>query len=267
MEMATGRNVALSLRGGLAVTAEFAALSALGVSLAALMWAVAAPRGAMAQATVQDDASTIDRLRRLVTRLSRIEDPFARGMAMQATSPLDATGFILHSTRVWGDGLGTAILSPAGGQQGAYAIGEEVTPGVALARVASDHVEIDVNGQRMRVGFPGANAASVLQAAASLPATYNAAARAASVPTLSGLPLQPASRNGRQIGFEVMPHAGTGALAVAGLRPGDIVLSVNGVSAASADLSAYRTLLLSGQPVDIRFERGGQLLSARLGNE
>lgn len=266
MVMATGKDFALSVRSGLAVTAEFAGLSALGVSLAALMWAVAAPKGAVAEVAANAGVSAADRLDQLVTRLSRIDDPFAGGTSVQTATLSDASGFILHSTRVWGDGLGTAILSPSGGQQGAYAVGEEVTPGVALALVASDHVEIDVNGQRMRVAFPGANAAPVLQAAASLPANYTAAARAASVPTLSGLPLQPASRNGQQIGFEVMPHAEGGVLAAAGLRPGDVLLSVNGVSAASADLSAYRAQLLSGQSVDIRFERAGQIHTARLGN-
>jgi len=230
------------------------------------MWAVAAPKGAMAEATTHAGVSATDRLNQLVTRLSRIDDPFARSATVQTASLADATGFVLHSTRAWGDGLGTAILSPSGGEQGAYAVGEEVAPGVALALVASDHVEIDVNGQRMRVGFPGASAAPVLQAAASLPANYSAAARSASIPTLSGLPLQPASRNGQQVGFEVMPHAESGVLAAAGLRPGDVLLSINGVSAASADLSAYRTQLLSGQSVDIRFERAGQIHTTRLGN-
>jgi len=267
MVMATGRDFPLSVRGGLAVTAEFAGLSALGVSLAALMWAIVAPKGAVAEPAAHASVSATDRLDQLVTRLSRIDDPFTRGGGIQTAALVDASGFILHSTRVWGDGFGTAILSPSGGQQGAYAVGEEVTPGVALALVASDHVEIDVNGQRMRVAFPGANAAPVLQAAASLPANYMAAGRAANLPTLSGLPLQPASRNGQQVGFEVTPHDAGGMLAAAGLRPGDVLLSVNGVSAASADLATYRAQLLSGQSVDIRFERAGQIHTARLGNE
>lgn len=264
--MAAGKDFAHSIRGGLAVTAEFAGLSALGISLAALVWAVAAPKGAVAAPTTDQSASTADRLERLVTRLSQIDDPFTRGGAARVAAVADASGFILHSTRAWGDGLGTAILSPSGGQQGAYAVGEEITPGVALAVVSDDHVEIEVNGQRMRVAFPGASSAPILQASTGLPASYSAAARSANVPSLSGLPLQPASRNGQAIGFEVMPHADGGVLAAAGLRPGDILLSINGVSAASADIAAYRAQLLSGQPVDIRFERAGQIHTARLGN-
>ena len=56
-----------------------------------------------------------------------------------------------------------------------------------------------------------------------------------------------------------------GALAAAGLRPGDLVISINGADAASADLSAYRAQIASGRPVDIRFERDGQIHTARLG--
>jgi general secretion pathway protein C len=270
MVMAAGKDFALSIRGGLTATAEFVGLSALGVSLAALMWTVAAPKGAVA-APAADEVSGSDRSGALAVRLSSIEDPFARGGTVAAASAAEASGFVLHATRMMKDGYGTAILSPSGGQQGAYAVGEEIAPGVMLATVGADHVEIDVGGRRMRLTFPGAGAAPALQMAGSLPADYSAAAKSATVPsvsssTLGGLPLQPVSRNGQPAGFEVMPHANGGVLAAAGLKPGDILISINGVSATSADLSAYRAQLLSGQSVEIRFERDGQILTARLGN-
>jgi general secretion pathway protein C len=264
MVMIAGKDFAQTLRGGIAVTCDVVGVSALGVSLAALAWAVAAPRGANAAPAASNAAE--DRLTTVVARLSRIDDPFLRGGAQLASATTNATGFVLHATRALGQGEGTAIISPTGGQQGAFAVGEEITPGVVLSMVASDHVEIDVGGQRMRVAFPNAQAAPVIQMASRLPADYSAAAAAASVPALPGLPLQPVSRNGQPAGFEVMPHADAGVLASAGLRPGDLVLSVNGVSAANADLAAYRAQLLSGQPVEIRFERGGQVMTARLGN-
>lgn len=266
MVMTAGKDFALALRGGLVATAEVAGLSALGISLAALMWATVAPKGAMMEALANTDASAVDKFADIVTRLSELEDPFARGDGAQTVSVADASGFVLHSTRAMADGISTAILSPSGGQQGAYAVGEEITPGVTLAMVASDHVEIDVGGQRMRVAFPGAPAAPAIRMAANLPADYNASAKSAALSSVSGLPLQPVSRNGRPAGFEVMRHADGGVLAAAGLKPGDILVSVNGVSAAAADLSAYRAQLLSGQPVEIRFERGGQVHTARLGS-
>jgi general secretion pathway protein C len=263
MVMTTGKEIAHALRGGVAATCEMAGLSALGISLAALMWTVVTPKGAMA-APPASTSSVEDSLADIVTRLSRIEDPFVRGGMTQAMAAGEASGFVLHAARAWDDGQGTAILSASGGQQGAYAIGEEITPGVTLALVAHDHVEVDVGGRRMRVSFPDAMAPA-MQMALSLPADYSAAAKASAIPSLSGLPLQPVSRDGAQAGLEVMPQADSRMLAATGLKPGDILLSVNGVSAATANPDSYRQQLLSGQPVDIRFERGGHVQSIRLG--
>ena len=268
--MAASKDFAQSLRGGFAATCELAAFSTLGVSLAALMWTVVAPRGAVAAGLA--DAPASDRVvSETLARLSQASDPFAQGGAMLASVVADATGFTLHATRATGDGEGTAILSPSGGAQGAFAVGEEITPGVVLATVSADHVEIDVGGQRMRVAFPGANSGAA-QLATRLPADYQAAARAApplpssslAAPSLAALALQPVTRNGRT-GFEVMPQAAGGALTAAGLRPGDLILSINGADAASADLSSYRAQIASGQPVNVRFERDGQVHTARLG--
>lgn len=265
MVMATGKGFAQTLRGGVAATCEFAAISTLGVSLAALAWTVATPRGGADGGAV---GATADRLEQeILTRLSRVSDPFTSGRTIAASSMGDATGFTLHGTRAMGGGEGTAILSPSGGTQGAFAVGEEITPGVMLAMVSAEHVEIDVGGQRMRVAFPGTSANVVTQLAISLPADYQAAARAAAplpATAVATLPLQPVNRNGRT-GFEVMQQARGGVLAAAGLRPGDIVVSINGADAASADLSAYRAQIASGQPIDIRFERDGQIHTARLG--
>lgn len=259
--MAAGKEFAQTVRGGAAAACEVAAISALGVSLAALMWTVVTPKSLMTAGGA--DSAAPDRLvSETLARLALVSDPFTSGRVMTATAISDATGFTLHATRAVGDGDGTAILSPSGGVQGAFAVGEEITPGVVLAAVSPEHVEIDVGGQRMRVSFPNASSGTAIQVATSLPADYQAAARAA--PPLAALPLQPVSRNGRT-GFEVMPQAAGGALAAAGLRPGDLVVSINGADAATADLSSYRAQIASGQPVDIRFERDGQTHTARLG--
>lgn len=259
--MAAGKEFALTVRGGAAAACEVAAISMLGVSLAALMWTIVTPKSLMTSSGA--DAVAPDRLvSETLARLALAADPFTTGRVMSAAAISDATGFTLHATRAMGDGDGTAILSPSGGVQGAFAVGEEITPGVLLAAVSPEHVEIDVGGQRMRVSFPNASSGAAIQVATSLPADYQAAARAA--PPLAALPLQPVSRNGRT-GFEVMPQAAGGALAAAGLRPGDLVISINGADAATADLSSYRAQIASGQPVDIRFERDGQTHTARLG--
>jgi type II secretory pathway component PulC len=82
---------------------------------------------------------------------------------------------------------------------------------------------------------------------------------------VNSLALQPVNRGGRAIGFEIMPQADAGALAPIGLLPGDILLSVGGLEANTANLAGQREKLLSGEPVEIRFERGGQIHTTSLG--
>ena len=262
MVTSAGKDFAHTLRGGFAAACELASLSALGVSLAALMWTVLTPKGELGSPS-SSSVTPVDDQSEIVATLSQTADPFATNVTLASTAVSDANGFTLHATRAWGDGDGTAIISASGGQQEAFAVGEEVTPGVILSSVATDHVEIDVGGRRMRIAFPGAASPMLAQATTRLPADFQAAAQ--SIPALSALPLQPVSRNGQPSGFEVMPQADSVTLAAAGLHVGDIVLSINGVDAATADLSAYRNQLTSGQPVEIRFERNGQIHTTRLG--
>lgn len=270
--MATGKEFAHSLRGGVAVACELACWSALGVSLAALMWSIVEPKGAIPAPTAADATSGLKRIDALVTRLSQTSDPFLDPLSATAgpvgVSP-EATGFTLHATRAGFAGEGTAIIAAAGGAQGAYAVGETVANGARLAVVASDHVELDIGGQRMRLSFPGASGAPSSLLTASItdaPADYRTGAEVSSPMLINALALQPVNRNGRPAGFEVMPQADGGLLSAAGLRPGDVLLSVNGIDAsAGGDLSAYREQLMSGQQVLIRYERAGQVRTTTLG--
>lgn len=268
--MAAGKDLLHAPRGSVAVTCEIACWSALGVSLAALMWSVVEPKGSMAVASATNLAPEDDPVNAIVMRLSQTQDPFVTGLSANARkTTTEATGLTLHSTRTSVDGGGSAIIAVAGAPQGLYATGEELVPGTRLALVAIDHVELDVGGERMRLSFPGAQAAPALALAAqwpSGPADYRTAAGASSPLLLNSLALQPVSLNGRATGFEVMPQANGGPLSVAGLKPGDIVLSINGIDASNGgDLTAYRAQLTSGQPVVIRFERAGRVQTTTFG--
>lgn len=270
--MATGKEFAHSLRGGVAVACELACWSALGVSLAALMWSIVEPKGAILSPTAADATAGSKRIDALVTRLSQASDPFLDPLSA-TVGPVgasqEATGFTLHATRAGFAGDGTAIIAVSGGAQGAYAVGEAVANGARLTAVATDHVELDIGGQRMRLSFPGASdtTSPLLTAGlADAPADYRAVAATASPPLINSLGLQPVSRNGRPAGFEVMPQADGGLLSAAGLRPGDVLLSVNGIDAsAGGDLSAYRDQLMSGRQVLIRYERAGQVRTTTVG--
>lgn len=269
--MATGKEFAHSLRDGVAVACELACWSALGVSLAALMWSIVEPKGAILAPTAADATPGSKRIDALVTRLSQASDPFHAPLSA-TVGPVgasqEATGFTLHATRAGVAGDGTAIIAVSGGAHGAYAVGETVANGARLTAVATDHVELDIGGQRMRLSFPGASGATSPLLTASIadaPADYRASVEASPL-LINSLALQPVNRNGRPAGFEVMPQADGGLLSAAGLRPGDVLLSVNGIDAsAGGDLSAYREQLMSGQQVLIRYERAGQVRTTTLG--
>ncbi len=51
------------------------------------------------------------------------------------------------------------------------------------------------------------------------------------------------------------------ALALAGIRPGDVVMTINGAGVSSAaDAQALATGLTPGSTVSVQVERGGQLV-------
>jgi S1-C subfamily serine protease len=262
------------MRGGIVVACELACWSTLGVSLAALMWSIVEPKGMMTPVMPADTALGPQSSDALVTRLSQAPDPFLAGLTAGASAVVaapEASGYTLHATRAWLEGGGSAIIAAAGGAQGAYAVGEEISSGVRLAVVSGEHVELDVGGRRMRLSFPGSRNAEAPVFASQIvdaSADYRASAGSATPLLLNSLALQPVSRNGRPAGFEVMPQATDGLLSAAGLRPGDVVVSINGIYAsAGGDLSAYRKQLAAGQPVIIRYERAGQLHTTSFGTK
>jgi general secretion pathway protein C len=274
--MVAGRDFAQAMRGGVLVACELACWSALGVSLAALMWSVVEPKGelhAAAPSPLAHDPSRQDVSsdEAMASRLSVAADPFASGAEPGAAAGAmipEASGYTLHATRAWADGGGSAIIAVSGSSQSAYAVGEDIATGVRLAMVTTDHVELDMGGQRMRLSFPGSQQPDVALAAriVDTPADFRASAASAGPLLLNAPALQPVSRDGRPAGFEIMPNASGSLLASAGLRPGDIVVSINGVAAASGgDLSDYRDQLSSGQPLLIRYERGGRIETATIG--
>ena len=62
--------------------------------------------------------------------------------------PLLILALTLFATRATPGGGGTAIIAGGDGLQQVYRVGAEVQPGVTLAAVAFDHVELSRNGAR-----------------------------------------------------------------------------------------------------------------------
>ena len=81
--------------------------------------------------------------------LSRF-DPFFPARAGGGEGlPVTALPFTLHGVRAdSATGRGSAIIAAGDGTQNVYAVGDNITDGVTLAAIASDHVVLDRGGAR-----------------------------------------------------------------------------------------------------------------------
>ena len=109
-----------------------------------------------------------------------------------AGAPAASSRFVAHAVVTGAEGRpGWAILSIDGGAQQGFVEGQEIRPGVTLARVAGDGVELTVGGARQRVALAerGAPAAAPARAAVkAAPAVAKAQASGAALPTPPQLP-------------------------------------------------------------------------------
>jgi general secretion pathway protein C len=249
---------ALRLRRSATLACEVAAFSALGASLAWLMWAAIEPVGSLDATTPLSPSP--GKLDKLNTRLSLLPQISMSGGSQVPLNQL-AAGIVLHATRAGLDGDGAAILSIGGAPQTTFAVGDELALGSRLVKVAADHIEIDSSGQRYRLEFTRAErAASVLQPTASPESRSPPVGQ-----LMNSLPLQSVRRAGGQAAFAVTAHESLSAFGGSGLQPGDILLKIDGVDVSAANLASYAAQIQSGRTFEVTFERNGQVSTTRIG--
>lgn len=165
-------------------------------------------------------------------------------------------------------GLGSAIIAAPDGVQSSFAVGDEIVPGVRLKAVAYDHVTLDNGGADetlfldQSVAAPGSAVGDPSGKAGS---SGTGALNAASFTT--DISLTPRNGGGKVTGFLVQPKGEGGAFTAAGLKPGDVIVSLNGVPAQSVqDAVAVISQLPDKGNLTLQVERGGQLvpLNARI---
>jgi general secretion pathway protein C len=197
----------------------------------------------------------------------------AVGAAPEPVAPA-ITGYALHGVRssIFGDG-GAAIIAGPDGKQASYRPGQTVGPGVKLAAIGRDAVTLSGAGGSVRLEIGAAPTAQTAgpTAPAPLPSpglilpggpqTTNApaAADAGAAQVLSQLSLSPRQQGGFTVGAQGGP-----ALQQAGLRPGDVLLSVNGQPLDPARADQLAAGLAGARDAEVQFQRNGQTLTTRI---
>ncbi len=205
-------------------------------------------------------------------------DPFFRAQNTAAgnetITSLPITLFGIRSNEA--SGSGSAIVADAAGLQNSFATGEEIMPGVTLHAVAFDHIVISNNGALEKLYLDqSVPAATVGGAASTISASPVTSPNITSPGTVtgtgpgSGVKLSPETiaknvglsarnENGKVTGLVVSAKDDGSTLKSAGLRDGDIIVSVNGNAVGSAaDLVKN---LRPGANVSLEVERGAQKL-------
>lgn len=168
-----------------------------------------------------------------------------------------------------------ALIGTQGGEEKAYAIGDDVARGVTLQAIFPDRVILARGGRLETLRLERDKAGAGATAATSPPPVAAADDGAgASVQQLARIRdevlkdparaseyvrVQPANVGGQLKGYRVYPGRDRAAFTQAGLRPGDLVTSVNGVQLddPAKALQLLADLGQAGQ-VNLVVERGGQ---------
>lgn len=259
---------------------ELIALSLLATQIVRLVWVVGTPVGPYGDwRGVPLDVPPLAERQALFTGF----DPFFRGAEAVAAAPqiVTASNLTLFGiTLNQATGGGSAIIAGADGVQNSYVVGQDVEPGAKLVGVAFDQVFIDRGGarevlyidqDRAKAAADASQAANAQPAATSTPPASPFATPAPPAPPpppsigaglsptalRSGVAFSPRQDGGQVTGVTVSPQGNGQVFAQAGLKPGDVIRSVNGQAIRSAaDLARLQSQLSPGARLSLEVERG-----------
>lgn len=244
-------------------------LALVAIQLARLSWAVLTPVGPLGPWRPAEARLLPPQVQ---SALLAAVDPFYRNgppaASVEATSSLNLQLFGVRENR--GSGSGAAIIGAPDGQQGSFAVGEEVAPGVKLFAVFFDYVVLDRGGRKEKLfldqskptemvadGAPSPLSPPMPETAGAQPLTAAAARQAFS--------FAPRQHSGRVTGVIVAPGADPGLFEAAGFQPGDVIVAVNGARIASqTDLAQLQSGLVPGARLSLTVERGAQTVPIAL---
>lgn len=172
-----------------------------------------------------------------------------------------------------------AIVADARGKEDHYAVGDPLPGGAKLSEIYTDRIILERNGRYETLRLPkekaltGAtrgqrgssriNRSAAGQAAAF--SRYRQEIKQNPSAFLNYVSATPARKDGKFVGFRLQPGKQRGALKELGLKPGDIVTSINGVliDSPAKGMKAMQ-VLGNGDTVDVTLLRAGRETSMSL---
>lgn len=197
------------------------------------------------------------------------------GAASTGTGRVD--GLVLHGVR--GGSRPSAILAGEDGVQRAWPVGSTPAQGVVLESVGSDHVVLRRAGGTLRLDLaervtatarPAASATTAAARPVAPPApaaaTPASAATQAAGPATTPTPAPTAAPTPAPApsGYRLGAEAERLPLRLAGLKPGDEILHING-QPVGEDPAALRARLAGQTRFELRYRRDGRIHTATVG--
>jgi len=168
-----------------------------------------------------------------------------------------------------------AIIAGADGREKVYRLGNEIHPGATLEEVSAHGIVIARDRRREWLPLVGGSGAAgrsaapapqVLQISPQRPPEAKAEPQERSSKFSAELAKQGATTPAPGGGFQLNDVAPDGAYAAIGLRPGDVLRSVNGNAVhSSKELNALAREVASGQPGSVEIVRDGEVSVLRFG--
>jgi len=177
-----------------------------------------------------------------------------------------------------GKTTGWAIIADPKGKEDSYSIGDPLPGGARLAEIYPDRIILERNGRFETLKLPKKRNNSSARSVSHRNATrlgdktraaafnkYRNEIKQNPSSFLNYVRATPARQNGKFIGFRLQAGKQRGALKELGLKPGDIVTSINGVriDAPAKGMKAMQALG-EGDSVNVTLLRGGQEVSLNL---
>jgi len=230
------------------------------IQVARLLWTLVTPVGPLGEWRAREPVVVSSDARRA---LFAGFDPFFRtgatageGMRQVTALPLKLYGVSLNEA----SGQGSAIIADESDVQTSFAVGDEIAPGVVLKAVAFDHVVIQRGGatETLFIDQSSGAVADGGETADDGVTPAQPSAGALEPATLaSALSLVPRTESGKTTGIVVGEQGDGGMLALAGFRPGDIIVQIDGQPVTNGgDINSLRDSIRPGARISLMVERG-----------